>query len=58
MSEYAKIKRCLKLENILMSTASIVVMMRATISHYAKYRSNISFYDKIKFLDLPLSGLL
>lgn len=48
------VKRGLKWEAKLLPRADKIVMMRSVIPHYEKYKDKITYYDKIRFLDLPL----
>lgn len=41
-------------ETLLLSNADVIVMMKAAESIYRKERKKIKYYDKIRFLDLPL----
>ncbi len=47
-------RRGLKWEARLLPTADSIIMMRSVLPHYQKHKDNITYFDKIHFLDLPL----
>lgn len=47
-------KRGLKWENKLLRTADLVVMMQSSRDFYNRHKNKLSYFGKIKFLDIPL----
>ncbi len=48
------IKRGQKWEKRLLQNADIIVAMKSSEEHHKKYNSNSKYFNKIKFLDIPL----
>ncbi len=54
MPEWIRRRKALRIENRLLSNADSVIMMKAVEPIYIQEKTNIRFFNKITFLDLPL----